>query len=134
MLLLDSEALSALAHGPEDRRRRVARAVTHARQAEQDVGTSAAILAEIVRGHPRDAGVFAMLRREAVRVTEVTPAVGAGAGRLLGALGVGSEMAVDAFLVATGDARRPARILTTDVGDLTALAEHAVAVEVIELA
>ncbi|HEX7135355.1 MAG TPA: hypothetical protein VF228_22460 [Iamia sp.] len=133
MLLLDSEALSALAHGPATRRREVVNALETAREHEEDIGTSAAVLAEIVRGHPRDAGVFAAFRREAVEIAPVSLTLGATAGRLLGAVGAGSEMAVDAFLVATGDARRPARILTTDIGDLSALAAHARDVDVMVL-
>jgi predicted nucleic acid-binding protein len=133
VLLLDSEAISALAHGSEARRRAVVNVIERERLREADVATSAAIMAEVVRGHPRDAGAYAALRREAVRVAEVTAPVGAGAGRLLGAVGSGSEMAVDAFLVATADDRRPARILTTDGDDITALVAHTTAVDVVVL-
>jgi hypothetical protein len=40
------------------------------------IGTVAAVLAEVVRGHPRDAGVFAGLRRERVEVYPVDTQVG----------------------------------------------------------
>ena len=70
MLLLDSEAISAIAHGPAARRDRVRAliAVMHARN--KPIATVAAVLAEVVRGRPADAGVFAGLRRERVEVCQ----------------------------------------------------------------
>ena len=84
MLLLDSEALSAIAHGPAAGRDRVRALVVEMRQRELPVATVAAVLAEVVRGRPRDAGVFAGLRRERVQVYPVDSRVGVRAGQLLG--------------------------------------------------
>lgn len=63
MLLLDSEALSAIAHGPAVRRDRVRALITEMRRRERPVATVAAVLAEVVRGRPGGAGVFSGLRR-----------------------------------------------------------------------
>ncbi|MCA1702203.1 MAG: hypothetical protein LC808_02600 [Actinobacteria bacterium] len=65
----------------------------------------AAVLAEVVRGRAVDAAVFAGLRGERVEVRSVDTQVGVRAGQLVGAIRSGSELAVDAFLVAAGDYR-----------------------------
>lgn len=84
------------------------------------VVTSAAILAEALRGTPRDAGGYRILG--GVVVQPVTPAIGAEAGKLIGAAGLGSGQAVDAILVATALAESgPIVIATSDLGDLNAL-------------
>src|SRR5687767_7182751 len=100
MLLLDSEALSAVAHGPKARREKVHALVREARRRSLPVGTAAAVLAEVVRGRPQDAAVYAGLRRERLHVYPVDARVGIRAGQLLGAAKVGSEHAVDSFMVA----------------------------------
>lgn len=109
MLLLDSEAISAVAHGPAERRDRVRALVAEMRSRELPVATVAAVLAEVVRGHPRDAGAFAGLRRERVQVHPVDTRAGVRAGQLLGSTGSGSERAVDSFVVAVGPGRRCGR-------------------------
>jgi predicted nucleic acid-binding protein len=124
MLLLDSEAISALAHGPARRRDRVRALVAEMRRRQLPVGTVAAVLAEVVRGHPRDAGVFAGLRRERVEVHPVDTRVGVRAGQLLGAAGAGSERAVDAFVVAVADLSGGAVVATVDVDDLGLFASY----------
>ena len=125
MLLLDSEALSAIAHGPALRRDRVRALVTEMRKRNLPVGTVAAVLAEVVRGRARDAGVFAGLRRERVEVYPVDSRVGVRAGQLLGAVRAGSEQAVDAFVVAVADLAGGAVIATVDAADMNRLAGHA---------
>lgn len=134
MLLLDSEAISALAHGPAMRRDRVRALVAEMRRRELPVATVAAVLAEVVRGHPRDAGVFAGLRRERVEVHPVDTRVGVRAGQLLGAVGGGSEHAVDAFVVAVADLAGGAVIASVDPGDLSRLASHGTGVVVADIA
>ena len=133
MLLLDSEALSAVAHGPAARRDRVRALVQQMRARNLPVATVAAVLAEVVRGRAEDAGVFAGLRRERVQVRPVDTAVGVRAGQLLGAARVGSELAVDAFVVAVGDLAGGAVVATTDVGDLERLAAHAELVTIADI-
>jgi len=90
----------------------------------------AAVLAEVVRGRSADAAVFGGLRRERVQVRPVDTAVGVRAGQLMGATGVGSELAVDAFVVAVGDLAGGAVVATADPKDLVRLAAHANAVAI----
>lgn len=104
MLILDSEALSAIAHGPSRRRDRVRALIREMRGRELPVSTIASVLAEVVRGRRADAGVFAGLRRERVEVHVIDTRVGVRAGQLLGKVRAGSEMAVDAFAVEIGRA------------------------------
>lgn len=125
MLLLDSEAISALAHGPAGRRDRVRALVAEMRRREFPVATVAAVLAEVVRGHPRDAGVFAGLRRERVTVHPVDTRVGVRAGQLLGSAGARSDRAIDAFVVAVGDLEGGAVVATVDRSDIELLAAYA---------
>lgn len=124
MLLLDSEAISALVHGPAVRRDRVRALVGEMRRRELPVATVAAVLSEVVRGRPRDAGVFAGLRRERVIVHPVDTRVGVRAGQLLGRAGAGSDRAVDAFVVAVGDLEGGAVVATVDRSDMELLAAH----------
>ena len=131
MLLLDSEALSAVAQGPAERRDRVRALVAEMRRRERSIGTVAAVLAEVVRGRPADAAVFAGLRRERIEVRSVDTRVGVRAGQLLGAIRSGSELAVDAFVVAVGDLAGGAVVATVDLTDLRRLAEHATAVLIV---
>lgn len=125
MLLLDSEAISAVSRGPTVRRDRVRALVAEMRARSLPVATVAAVLAEVVRGRAVDAGVFAGLRRERVEVRPVDTAVGVRAGQIMGAARAGSELAVDAFIVSVGDLAGGAVVATTDVGVLQRLAAHA---------
>jgi predicted nucleic acid-binding protein len=133
MLLLDSEAISAIANGPADRRDRVRALVVEIRRRGLPVGTAAAVLAEVVRGHPRDSGVFAGLRRERVEVYPIDSRVGVRAGQLLGAIAAASDKAVDAFVVAIGDLAGGAVVATTDAGDMRLLCAHASRVVVADI-
>jgi predicted nucleic acid-binding protein len=133
MLLLDSEALSAIAHGPAGRRDRVRALITEMRRRELPITTVAAVLAKVVRGRAADAAVFAGLRRQRVEVRPVDTAVGVRAGQLLGAVGAGWELAVDAFVVAVADLARGAVVATVDTGDLTRLASRATDVTVVSI-
>jgi predicted nucleic acid-binding protein len=125
MLLLDSEALSAIAHGPAHRRDRVRALIAAMRRRDREVATVAAVLAEVVRGRPADAAVFAGVRRERVLVHPVETRTGVRAGQLLGSARAGSELAVDAFVVAVADLAGGAIIATADVGDVERLACYA---------
>ena len=131
MLLLDSEALSALVRGPVDRRDRVRALVSEMRKRSFPTATVAAVLAEVVRGRREDAAIFSGLRRERVQVHPVDVQVGVRAGQLLGAANSRSQLAIDAFVVAVADLAGGAVIATTDLSDLQRLAAHATAVEVV---
>ncbi len=133
MLLLDSEALSAITHGPAGRRDRVRALVAEMRRRELAVATVAAVLAEVVDGRSADASVFAGLRRERVEVHPVDTRVGVRAGQLLGAVHAGSDVAVDAFVIAVADLAGGAVVATTDPVDLARLADHATAVIVADI-
>ncbi len=133
MLLLDGEALSAVAHGPPARRDRVRALVLTMRRRDLPIGTVAAVLAEVVRGRPADAAVFAGLRGERVEVHPVDTRTGVRAGQLLGAAKAGSELAVDAFVVAVADLAGGAVIATVDPDDLGRLAAHSTRVTVADI-
>jgi predicted nucleic acid-binding protein len=133
MLLLDSEGLSVIAHGPPIRRDKVRALIGQMRARNLPVATVASILAEVVRGRSADAGVFAGLRRERVEVYPVDTRVGVRAGQLLGRVQAGSELAVDAFTVAVADLAGGAVIATTDVHDLKGLASYAAGVVVADI-
>ncbi len=125
MLVLDSQALSAIAHGPNVKRDKVRALIREMRARNLPIAVAASILAEVVRGRAADAGVFAGLRRERVEVHAVDTRIGVKAGQLLGKVRAGSEMAVDAFTVALADIAGGGIIATTDPKDLTRLAAHA---------
>jgi predicted nucleic acid-binding protein len=125
MLLLDSEALSAVAHGPAQRREKVRALISQMRARELPVATVASVLSEVVRGRRADAAVFAGVRRERVEVYPVDTRVGVRAGQLLGKVRAGSEMAIDAFTVAVADLAGGAIVATADPHDLKRLAAHA---------
>jgi predicted nucleic acid-binding protein len=131
MLLLDSEALSAVAHGPAAPRDRVRALISEMRRRELPIATVAAVLAEVVLGRRADAAVFAGLRRERVQVHPVDSRTGVRAGQLLGATRAGSALAVDAFLIAVADLAGGAVVATADLDDLRRLADHATAVTVV---
>src|SRR5262245_21680524 len=116
MLILDSEALSAIAHGPRRRRDRVRALIAEMRKRGLPCSTVAAVLAKVVRGRREDATVCAGLRRERLEVHPVDSRVGVRAGQLLGAVRRGSELAVDAFVVAVADLEGGAVIATADAG------------------
>lgn len=61
--------------------------------------TSAAVLAELLRGTSRDAGLHRVLAR--VAVEPVSEAIGQRAGHLIGAAGMSAAQAVDAMVAAT---------------------------------
>lgn len=131
--MLDAEAISAIAHGPADRRDRVRALILAMRARELPIATVAAVLAEVVRGRAQDAAVFAGLRRERVQVIPVDSRVGVRAGQLLGAVGAGSALAVDAFVVAAADLAGGATVATADPNDLRRLAAEAKFVMVIQI-
>ena len=91
------------------------------------------MVSEVVRGHARDAAVFAALNRERVDVIDVDARIGVRAGSLLGAVRSGSAMAVDAFVVAAADVNGGAIIATADPRGMKRLAAHAEGVKVVDV-
>jgi len=133
MLLLDAEALSAIAHGPSSRRDKVRALIAEMHTRELPVAIVASLLAEVVRGRAADAAVFAGVRRERVQVHPVDTRVGVRAGQMLGRIRAGSEMAVDAFTVAVADLAGGALVATADPGDLKQLAAQASHVRIVDI-
>ncbi len=113
-LLLDGEGLSKSAAGD-------VRAHAHliaARRLRLPVVVSALTLAEVLRGHPRDAGVHLLLK--GCVIEPVTREIGRAAGELLGRTRRWDT--VDAVIAATAATLpAPVQILTSDADDLRAL-------------
>jgi len=114
-LILDSGAVIALARGEHRARAFVARALELAASVEIPV----AVVAETVRGGPRDAPVHRVLKSVGV-IPEAREVHGRIAGRLLGA--ARSVHTVDALVVAQAVEAGGAQILTGDSSDFGRLA------------
>lgn len=122
-LILDSEALNALAH-PTERgalaeRARAILATAYERRAL--IRVPAPVLAEVCRGPRFDAAVNHVLNNKGIAVFDLTRDVAQRAGRLLAKAKLASEHAVDAFVstalefdsavIATGDPMGIKRLL-----------------------
>ena len=114
-LILDSGAVIALSRGDQRARAFVARAVELGARVEIPV----VVVAETVRGSPRDAPVNRVLKAVDA-VPDATEALGRAAGRLLGM--ASSSATVDALVVAQAVAAGGAHVLTGDPDDLEPLA------------
>ena len=108
---LDAHALSAGAQGHH----RVRAELALAERLGALVHVSSVTLAEVLRGHPRDARVHALL--SVLDQDDVTPALGRSAGELLGR--TSRDDTVDAIVAVTAEGLGiPVRLLTGDPGDL----------------
>jgi predicted nucleic acid-binding protein len=122
-VVLDSEAFSALAGRPSRKQREVRGALGAAVRLRRDAVVPAVVLAELYRTAPHSALVDACLSRETgllVRATDRSFARLVG-GVLAGA-GVGSELLVDAHVVAAAVEAGGGVVLTGDAADLERLA------------
>jgi predicted nucleic acid-binding protein len=125
-VVLDSGAVSKAAAG--DVRVRAELAV--AEQLGADVHVSSVTLAEVLRGHPRDARVHALLA--GVNQDPVSPELGRVAGELLGR--TKRDDTVDAIVAVTADgAGSSVRLLTGDPVDLGALTTDMAGVTVVPI-
>lgn len=88
------------------------------------VVTSAAVLAELLRGSQRDAGIYRVIGK--VVVEPVTRELGEQAGKLIGSAKLSAEQAVDAMVAAMALTETgPVVIVTSDLPHLSALvADH----------
>jgi predicted nucleic acid-binding protein len=123
-LILDAEALNALAH-PRERGALAHRARAILQIAHQEralVRVPAPVLAEVCRGGSRDAPINQLLNGRGIAVVDLTDGASRRAGGLLTRAGLGSANAVDAFVVATAFELGPAVIATGDPDDLRRLA------------
>lgn len=92
-----------------------------------------AALIELYRGGGTDAAIDSLLERDPVTVLTTGASVARTAGHLLAAAGAGSELAVDALVVATARRLGGGLVITHDPGDIGRLAEHAPNVRVITI-
>ncbi len=111
-LILDSGAVIAWSRGAAGVRALLARAV----ELGMDVRVPVAVLAEVLRGGPRDAPVHRVLR--AVTVSPTEERVGRLAGTLLGRTGGSNALGA---LVAAEALTAQADLVTSDVDDLAKL-------------
>src|SRR5262249_45803679 len=100
-LILDAEAVNALAH-PPDRKVSAARAGAVLRLAYERralVRVPAPVLVEVCRGVRYDSAVNHLLNNPGIGVLELTQTIAQQAGHLLSRLKLSSPHAIDAFVV-----------------------------------
>jgi predicted nucleic acid-binding protein len=123
VLVLDSEALSALARGRSARADDVRAALTAAHQLNRDVVVPAVILAELYRGAGHNQFVDACLNRESgIDVCDTTRQFARTVGGVLAAANAGSDDLADAHCVAVAVDAGGGVIITGDPRDITRLA------------
>ena len=126
VLVLDSEALSALARPTHDRDRhvevRAAMRSAHARN--NPIRVPSAVLVELYRSRGFDEAIDRVLGQGFARVVTTGARVARIAGHLLANSGAGSEMAIDAMVVATAIRFGGGMVLTHDPQDLQRLAAN----------
>ena len=123
-LILDSEALSALARprSAPQRHERVRAAMRSAQRRLEPVRVPAAVLLELYRGAGVDEAIDLELARGYAKVITTGTRIARIAGHILASIGAGSELAVDALVVATAVRLGGGLILTHDPSDLQQLA------------
>jgi predicted nucleic acid-binding protein len=123
-LILDAEALSALAFASERRvlAQRASAILRLAHEKRALIRVPAPVLAEVCRGVKYDASVNQLLNNPGVRVAELTRSLAQQAGHMLAGLKLSSAHAIDAFVVATARQFDTAVIATGDPDDIRRLA------------
>lgn len=123
VLVLDSEAVSTLARPRQNpqRHQRVRAAMRSAHQRNAPVRIPSAVLVELYRGHGSDEPVDALLGRGFARVVTTGARIARIAGHLLADAGAGSELVIDALVVATAVRFGGGIVATHDPGDLRLL-------------
>ena len=124
ILILDSEALSAIAHAKTrtSSALRAAAVLKVAWENDARVCVPSPVLAEVYRGGPRDAAIDHTLTSRGIVVLDHNAAIARRAGGLLMRARLGSAHAVDAFVVATALFLGGATIATHDPADIRRLA------------
>lgn len=124
VLVLDSEAISALARPHQDRQRheRVRAAMRSAHRRNAPVRIPSAVLVELYRGHGTDEAIDGLLGRGFAQVVTTGARMARIAGHLLADLDAGSEMAIDALVVATAIRLGGGIVATHDPDDVERLA------------
>lgn len=123
-LILDSEALSALARprSAPQTHERVRAAMRSAQRRREPVRIPTATLLELYRGAGTDEAIDLELGRGYAKVITTGVRIARIAGHLLASIGAGSDLAVDALVVATAVRLGGGMILTHDPSDLDRLA------------
>lgn len=122
-LVLDAEPVAALAGAPSRRKEEVRAAMTVALRRHHDVVVPTLVLAELYRGRGRSALLDALLSRElGLLVRDTDRALARLVGSLLDVSRSGSELIVDAHVVAVAVERGGGTVLTGDAEDLARLA------------
>lgn len=122
VLVLDAEALSALARGRGPRFREVRAAIEAARRLQRDVVTPAVVLAELYRGPGHSATIDSCLQRESwIDVRDTDREFARLVGGVLTAAGAGSSDMADAHVVAVAVEAGGGVVVTGDEGDLRRL-------------
>ena len=133
-LVLDAEAMAALARRPESRGVEVRAALRAAARLGREVVVPAVILAELYRGPHQNQLLDACLSRETgIRVRDTDRLLAKLVGGVLAAAKAGSEHLADAHVIATAVDLGGGIVLTTDPDDLGRLAAAFRDVTVIEL-
>jgi predicted nucleic acid-binding protein len=135
VLILDSEALSSLAnprHNP--RRHQLVRAgLRSAARRGEPVRVPSVVLVELYRGQGHDEPIDRVLAQGFVRVVTTGALIARHAGHLLVDADRGSELAVDALVVATTIWLGGGLILTHDPADLKLLSARHPAVRIVTI-
>lgn len=122
VLILDSEAVSALA----EKRQGMAERLTAAQQADHRVLIPAVVLAEVATGAPTDAAIWHVLRR--IPTLDLPEGVAMRAGALRARAErvrrKKRDLTVDAIVAATAVELAPSVVLTADKADLEVLVER----------
>jgi len=124
VLVLDGEAVSALARPTSDRERhqRVRAAMRSAHERNVPVRIPSVVLLELFRGRGTDEVIDGLLARGFAQVVTTGVRMARIAGHLLANADAGSEMAIDALVVATAIRFGGGIVVTHDPDDIRLLA------------
>jgi len=123
VLVLDSEAVSALARPAQNRFRhqRVRAAMRSAHERNIPIRIPSAVLVELYRGGGTDEAIDGVLSRGFAQVVTTGVRMARIAGHLLADADAGSEMAIDALVVATAVRLGGGIVVTHDPDDMRVL-------------
>lgn len=135
VLVLDSEAVSALAHPKQDATRHdlVRAALRSAHTRNIPVRIPSAVLVKLCRGGGADEAIDQLLARGFSQVVATGARIARVAGHLLADAQAGSELAIDALVVATAVRCGGGAIVTHDPADISLLAAQHPNVSVISI-
>jgi hypothetical protein len=135
VLILDSEALSSLAHPQQNpsRHELVRAGLRSAARRGDPVRVPSAVLVELSRGQGHDEPIDRVLAQGFVRVVTTGALIARHAGHLLADADRGSELAVGALVVATTIRLGGGLILTHDPADLELLSARHPAVRIVTI-